>query len=153
MKESNLVANNITYNTIINACLKAHDIDTAFLFFDRMKEDQLKPDCITGTTIIKGLSDRFAAPSNFQRNLISQTTEKIISIFKSIEDCDIDQGLCNCAMEACLKANSLEKALIVYDKTKLLKIHLSTHVFGAFMKECCQEKNLSFAMQVLRDAE
>lgn len=54
----NLKPNEITYNSVLDACVKAHDIDLAFEYFDRMKAEGFQPDNFTYSTLIKGIKNQ-----------------------------------------------------------------------------------------------
>ena len=46
--------NEITYNTVIDICVKAGVMPLAIHFFDEMQELNLRPDAFTYSTLLKG---------------------------------------------------------------------------------------------------
>lgn len=50
--------NQITYNCIINACIKSDQIQKANDIFEEMKQNNFKPDLITYSTLIKGFCSK-----------------------------------------------------------------------------------------------
>lgn len=57
-------ANEITYNSILDACVKAQDLDLAFEYFDKMKSEGLHPDNFTYATLVKGIKNQHS--NNFK---------------------------------------------------------------------------------------
>lgn len=50
----NIEPNNVTYNSLIDCCVRCGDVDKASALFDEMKERHVQPDLITFSTLIKG---------------------------------------------------------------------------------------------------
>lgn len=46
--------NNVTYNSLLDCCVRCGDIDKAAELFAEMKARHVKPDLITFSTLIKG---------------------------------------------------------------------------------------------------
>jgi pentatricopeptide repeat domain-containing protein 1 len=52
--DRNNMPNNVTYNSVIDCCIKCNDLEMAESKFQEMKSSDVKPDIITFSTLIKG---------------------------------------------------------------------------------------------------
>jgi len=55
MKQSLLKPNEVTYNSLIDACVRANRMTLAWSFLDEMQTEGLSPDNFTYSTLIKGI--------------------------------------------------------------------------------------------------
>lgn len=55
MKETGLRPNEVTYNSLIDACVRASKMELAWRFLDEMQSEGLAPDNFTYSTLIKGI--------------------------------------------------------------------------------------------------
>jgi len=53
-KDKNNLPNNVTYNSVIDCCVKCNNMREAEIKFSEMKFNKIKPDIITFSTLIKG---------------------------------------------------------------------------------------------------
>lgn len=58
--------NNVTYNSLIDCCIRCNSIEKAVEIFEEMKNSSTKPDLITYSTMIKG----FCREKNIEKALI-----------------------------------------------------------------------------------
>lgn len=55
LEEQGLKANDITFNTMIDACVKANSIELCFKLYEEMQEKGIKPDVFTYSSLIKAI--------------------------------------------------------------------------------------------------
>ena len=58
--------NNVTFNSLIDCCIRCNSINTAVEIFDEIKLSTTKPDLITYSTMIKG----FCREKNIEKALM-----------------------------------------------------------------------------------
>ncbi|GKV16315.1 hypothetical protein SLEP1_g26973 [Rubroshorea leprosula] len=100
----------LTYNTLIFACIKTENLDAAMQFFEEMKDraqnfcdDQLYPDVITYTTLLKGFGEA--------KDLHS--VQKIVLEMKS-QDLFIDRTAFTTMVDVLLNCGSIKGALCIF---------------------------------------
>lgn len=93
MKEitsAGLKPNEITYNSVLDACVKVHNLDLAFEYFDKMKSDGIQPDNFTYSTIIKGIKNQHS--NNFPEFRHSHDADAIEGTGDKPEHLTIEKG-------------------------------------------------------------
>jgi pentatricopeptide repeat protein len=98
IRENKLKANEITFNTLIDACVKGDNIELAFKYFSEMKEYNLKPDNFTYSSLIKGIKNyhttlereakdtHIKQPKHKRMGEDFNTLEKVFEIFSACKE-------------------------------------------------------------------
>lgn len=55
MKECNLKPNDVTYNSLIDACVRSNQMREAWKLLNEMQVNNIVPDNFTFSTLIKGI--------------------------------------------------------------------------------------------------
>lgn len=129
--------NIITFNSIIDCCVRCNEIDQATQIFEYMRSKStanpfdsyygvgrgIKPDLITFSTLIKG-------------HCRSKNIEQALMLHEQMlkEGIKADEVLYNSLLDGCLKANQLEMALKCYSNMKKLKIKASNVTYSILAK-------------------
>lgn len=124
--------NIITYNCILDACVKSRAFDQALSLFEEMK-GILKPDLITYSTLIKGFS-KFG------------DLKVAFNLFNSMIESKIlpDDPLNNMMLEACFCAKNSELGLRIFDTLNEIKVKLSSISYGIIIKVIFPNKKTAF---------
>lgn len=157
-----LKANEITYNTVLDACVKLHDLELAFEYFDKMKNEGLQPDNFTYSTLIKGIKNQHT-PHLQYRSPVTDTQEistdkristgnhkfisaplkqtynlnKVFEILTSMKQeyyFKPDEVLFNCVIDACVKFRNLPKALEVFHEMENIGLKPSGNTYSVLIK-------------------
>jgi pentatricopeptide repeat protein len=51
----NLTPNDVTYNSLIDVCVRCGEPDKAWTYFHQMRKNGIKPDNYTCSTLVKGV--------------------------------------------------------------------------------------------------
>lgn len=126
MKENPSVApNTITYNSLIDICVRCFDMPKAKRLFGWMLSGDAtaKPDLITYSTIIKG----FCKDKNIEEALEALQTMERTGI-------KADEVLFNSLLDGCCKANELDLAFKVFENMQSLQIKPSNVTYSILVK-------------------
>jgi leucine-rich PPR motif-containing protein len=131
MKNRCLQLNDITYNTIIDACVEGNDFDTAWGYYKEMETNGVQPDLYTYATLIKGLK---SITVNDESNL-----NKVVEILEMIKegkcgDLQVDEVLYNSVLDTCIKFNKIELAESLYMDMKERAIKPSIITYSILIK-------------------
>eukprot|EP00347_Sterkiella_histriomuscorum_P013026 403366299 len=134
--------NNVTFNSLIDCCIRCNSIKKAMEIFEEMKQpiSHTKPDLITYSTMIKG----FCREKNIQQALIMLNDMEKNNIMA-------DEVLYNSLLDGCCKANEIEMALKVYKNMEILKIKPSNVTYSILIKIYGKQRNLPKALGVLEE--
>jgi pentatricopeptide repeat protein len=122
-KDKNLSPNNITYNSVIDSCIKNEEIALAEKLFSEMKRNGLKPDIITFSTLIKGC-------------LKSQELNKAIDYLLGMKQFNIspDEVLLNSLLDGCDKMKKYNRAVEIFEYVLSFKTEPSMMSYSIMMK-------------------
>jgi pentatricopeptide repeat protein len=102
MREEGVPYNTITYNSIIDVCIKCSDVQTAEELLREMLApgSQLEPDLITYSTLLKGYCH-------------VGDLDKALQVAETIKACGLkcDELVYNTLMDGCVKANDLSAGI------------------------------------------
>lgn len=141
MKENPSVApNTVTYNSLIDICVRCFDIPRAQQLFEQMQSGfaQARPDLITYSTMIKG----FCKDQNIEAALTALNTMETYGI-------KADEVLYNSLLDGCCKVNEIDMAFKVYQNMQLQQIKPSNVTFSILIKLYSKMKDLTKALQLL----
>jgi pentatricopeptide repeat protein len=147
MKGRNIELNDITYNTIIDACVEGNDFDAAWNYFKEM-EAILKPDLYTYATLIKGLKTLTVhEESNLNRAV------EILEMIKNghCGDLKVDEVLYNSVLDTCIKFNKVELAENLFRDMKEQAIKPSIITYSIMIKGCGLIYNYDKAVELFRE--
>jgi pentatricopeptide repeat protein len=138
--DSNNEPNSVTYNSLIDCCVRCDNMKKAYSLFTEMKERKVKPDLITFSTMIKGYCRE-------------HSIEKAFKVLKNmeIEKIKPDEVLFNSLLDGCWKANEIDLALTVYKSMKDQHIKPSNVTFSILVKIYGKSKQLSKALGILEE--
>lgn len=136
--DKNNEPNSVTYNSLIDCCVRCDNMKKASSLFSEMKQRKVRPDLITFSTLIKG----------FCRD---NSIEKAFKILKDMEEMKIkpDEVLFNSLLDGCCKANEIDLAMTVYKTMTDQKIVPSNVTFSILVKIYGKSKQLSKALGIL----
>jgi pentatricopeptide repeat protein len=129
MKENTKTYPNIiTYNCILDACVKSQNNEKALEIFSEMKR-KLQPDLITYSTLVKGFckKDDVEVAYNLFFEMIAQ---KILP----------DEVLVNLIMEACYANQKYDMGIEVFNSMNELRIRASNVTYGILIKVLLNNK-------------
>ncbi|CAI2372013.1 unnamed protein product [Moneuplotes crassus] len=138
--DENNMPNSITYNSLIDCCVRCNDMKKASFLFNEMKEWKVRPDLITFSTMIKGYCKDHSIQKAFQ----------ILKIMEK-EKIKPDEVLFNSLLDGCFKANEIDLALTVYETMKSQKITPSNVTFSILVKIYGRSRQLSKALNILEE--
>jgi pentatricopeptide repeat protein len=115
--------NNITYNSVIDCCIKNNELERAEEMFREMTTSNLKPDIITFSTIIKGC-------------LKLSELSTAINYLYSMKNCEIkpDEVLLNSFLDGCDKLQNYNKAIEIYQYILSFGVEPSMMSYSIMMK-------------------
>lgn len=138
-KDSEIQPNNITFNSLIDCCVRCTDIPQAEAIFDDMKQSGVSPDLITYSTMIKG----YCKIGKIENALVTLNEMDSSGRIKP------DEVLYNSLLDGCCKANELDLAHKVYLNMIALGISPSNVTYSILVKIYGKERNLNKALGVL----
>ena len=163
IKQSDIKPNEITFNTLIDALVKADEMDLAFRYFSEMKDNDLQPDNFTYATIIKGIKNHHINQQKETKDpSIKSTKNKMFDseyssldkVFEILTSCKQgkyvkpDEILFNCVMDACVKFKNMNKALEVYDEMIKMGLQPSSITYGILIKGFGNERQFDGVMNI-----
>lgn len=163
LQNSSIHPNEITFNTVLDACVKAGEMDLAFQFFDEMRESGLQPDNFTYATMIKGIKNHqigsqkdYKETGSKHRKIKMSNSENssLDKVFEILTSCNQgkyvkpDEILFNCVMDACIKFKNLPKAVEVYNEMINMELQPSSITYGILIKGFGNEKQFDGVMKM-----
>lgn len=142
----NIVPDDISYNTLIDACARAENIDSALGYFIEMKKKNIAPDIITYSTLIKGIKNLQAAQRREQRKVLFRSKkilnqnvslEKVLELYKQAKqepNMELDERFYNSVLEACIEFDNLVQANIIYKEMITKEIEPSKFTYKILIK-------------------
>lgn len=122
-REKSNTPNNVTYNSVIDCCIKCEEYRLAEKMFEEMKEIGIKPDIITFSTLIKGCL----------KNTDLNKAVDYLSLMKKF-DVQPDYVLLNSLLDGCEKMKKYHKAVEIFNYVRSFKVEPSMMAFSIMMK-------------------
>ena len=144
----NIIPNEITFNTAIDACIEAECLESAWSFFNEMQTNNVKPDLYTYSTLVKALK--------CSQNLSEDNLHKALDILKKInqgecENIKADEILYNSVIDTCIKYNKIDIAEKLYQEMISKAIFPSTITYSIMMKAYGTVYNLDAALNLYNE--
>ena len=143
--------NNVTYNSLLDCCVRCFDMATATNIFEEMTgggckkskevdDSKIRPDLISYSTMIKG----FCKEKNIEQAFyMLEVMDK--------QGIKADEVLYNSLLDGCCKANEVDMALKVYSNMRALGIRPSNVTFSILVKVHSKRQDLTKALAVLQE--
>lgn len=138
-KDPILKAKDVTYNSLIDVCVRCNKIHKAWALVKEMLEGQTpetpRPDNFTFSTLMKGIkpTDLYCfGPSNNMGEL-----NKAFSLLNELKQRGYvkpDEILYNCLIDACVRFNDLQRAMLVFNQMQAEGISPSSVTYGIIIK-------------------
>jgi pentatricopeptide repeat protein len=112
MKALGIKPNRITYNSLIDTCVKSNKMNIAWKFYDEMIKADIVPDNFTYSILINGIKSN---------NTSKEELLKAINILEHIKDDSNfkpDEIFYNSLIDACVKFNEVNKGLSLFEEMK-----------------------------------
>jgi len=158
--------NDVTFNTMIDVCVRSGKMPEVWSIIEKMKEYGIKPDNFTYSTIIKGLNkntnlniidnnEETQDESQTDRQFKDKSPSELELAFKLFENVKNfskpDEILYNCIMDACLRFEKIDKMMELYDEMILEKIKPSSITCGIIIKAYGMKGKLTKALEVYEE--
>jgi pentatricopeptide repeat protein len=145
-----VVPNDVFFNTMIDVCVRSNNMSRVWDIIDKMKNNGIKPDNFTYSTIIKGLNKNSNMSQNSEVSLDSTSElELALTLFENVKKFSKpDEILYNCIMDACLRFDKIDKMLELYDEMLNKKIKPSSITCGIIIKAYGMKGYLGRALEV-----
>lgn len=168
---NNSLPNNITYNTIIDCCLKCNEIDLADNYFNEMCSiTNIQPDLITFSTLIKGaiFHKHFNKAMSYYNKLLAMKIrpddvflntlldgcdkmhkyKQAILIYETITSLNIEPSMLSYSIMLKIlgKLNKFEYSTTIFNKAKQNKKNINLIMFTCYIKTCLYNKHVEEAM-------
>jgi pentatricopeptide repeat protein len=134
MKRRNIIANLITFNTLIDSCVELGKNEEAWRYYKDMQNKDIIPDVYTYSTLIKGLKV-VSSESATEENL-----ERALEILKKIKNGECGEGvkvddiLYNSVIDICVKFNKIEQAEVIFNEMKEMNLKPSLVTYSILIK-------------------
>lgn len=138
MQVRKIPCNEVTYNTLINACTSVGDLSRAKMIMQNMVDTpNCRPDVITYSTLIKGFCGRGQVDNAF-------------ALFDQMEQSNIqpDAIVFNTLLEGCAKCMEVDTAERVLEKMLQRNVSPSSFTLSILVKLYGRTGNLSKALQL-----
>ena len=115
----------MTYNSIIDCCIRCRRFEVAQGIFEEMKQvgSEVSPDLITYSTMVKG-------------HCQEQDLKGALTVLQDMEKRNIkpDEVLYNSLLDGCCKADQIDIAMMLYKNMRTLGIKPSNVTFSILIK-------------------
>jgi pentatricopeptide repeat protein len=113
IKSREILVNEITYNTAMDACVEVGDFEKTWELFNEMKQKNLKPDLYTYATLVKGLKN-CGLPDAVEKALqiLDYVTSGACAQIKA------DEVLFNSVIDICIANGKVHTAEKIFDDMK-----------------------------------
>lgn len=122
-RDKNNSPNNVTFNSVIDCCIKCDEIKLSEKIFEEMKISKIKPDIVTFSTLIKGC-------------LKKAELNKAVEYLNIMQKFEIkpDEVLLNSMLDGCEKMRKYSKAVEIFNYIRSFNVEPSMMSFSIMMK-------------------
>jgi pentatricopeptide repeat protein len=122
-RDKNNSPNNVTFNSVIDCCIKCDEIKLSEKIFEEMKISGIKPDIVTFSTLIKGC-------------LKKAELNKAIEYLNTMQKYEIkpDEVLLNSLLDGCEKMRKYGKAVEIFNYVRNFHVEPTMMSFSIMMK-------------------
>ena len=131
MKNFGLKPNDVTYNSLIDTCVRCSDMEKAWVLFSEMQDNEIIPDNFTFSTLIKGIK-LTKNPKKDQRDL--ERAFSLLEQIKTSKNGNPDEILYNCLIDACIRLKDFHRAVSVFNEMAMSPIKPSSVTYGILIK-------------------
>ncbi|MCQ2815756.1 MAG: hypothetical protein MJ252_00670 [archaeon] len=158
-KDKNIVLDNVTFNSLIDSFVRNKDMTKAWDIFVDMKNYGIKPDNITYSTLIKGLSkgeteeeiNEDSPKNNYGLKIYKNDFKTVLELFEKVRSLNqVDEVFYNSIMDACLRFKKYDKMFEIYDTMINDDIKPSSVTYGILIKGYGLKGDLKSAMKVFQ---
>lgn len=131
MSQSGLRPNDVTFNSLIDACVRSGGMDKAWGLFSKMQDHGVVPDNFTFSTLIKGIK-----PSRNSRR-DTNDLDRAFNLLEQIKDngeAKPDEILYNCLIDACIRLREINRAVAVFNEMEMSDVKPSAVTYGILIK-------------------
>jgi pentatricopeptide repeat protein len=122
-RDKNNAPNNVTYNSVIDCCIKCNEVQLAEKLLEEMCQCDIKPDIITFSTLIKGC---------LKRNELNKAVDYLNNMTRfSIRP---DEVLLNSLLDGCEKMKKFNRAVEIFIYIRKFKVEPSMMSYSIMMK-------------------
>jgi len=107
MKKSGLTPNDVTYNSMIDVCVRSNNMGNAWNLLTEMKKAEIMPDNFTYSTLIKGLKAEDQTQSGISNQNDLEKAFALLEDMKHNNNVKPDEILFNCLIDACVRFHDL----------------------------------------------
>ena len=129
MKSSGLNPTDVTYNSLIDVCVRCDQLESGWALLSEMQEQKICPDNFTYSTLIKGIK---ANNHSSQHDL--EKAFHLLAQMKSRGQVKPDEILYNCLIDVCVRFHDLHRAVSVFHEMNIANIKPSSVTFGILIK-------------------
>lgn len=120
---SGLKPNDVTYNSMIDACVRAHSLPRAWDLLQEMHDQGIHPDNFTYSTLIKGIRSEYhssaSGPCGISNYHDLERAFRLLEDMKSQNIVRPDEILYNCLMDACVRFHDVNRSVAVFNEMHL----------------------------------
>lgn len=128
MKQYGIKPNRVTYNYLMDLCVKVEKMKEALDIVESMQQDNISPDSFTYSIILNGLKLRKSSPSIVEKSLNR--------IYKVVENQEliVDDVFFNSVLDVCVKYEFTNLSFKFYNLMVKLNIPESSTTCGILIK-------------------
>jgi pentatricopeptide repeat domain-containing protein 1 len=140
MRSRNLQPNQVTYNSLINACVSKGDMKTAWSFVEEMQQLSVEIDNFTCSIMMKGLK-------------FSSSKDDVDKTLNLIERSRVrpDEVLVNTLLDACIRLRDVKRLTSALNTFRLSGVVPSEHAYGTLIRAYGQARCLPQAQSMWTD--
>jgi len=140
MRSRNLQPNQVTYNSLINACVSKHDMPAAWRFVEEMERNHVEVDNFTCSIMMKGL--KFSSSKD--------DVDKTLTLIERSRVCP-DEVVVNSLLDACIRLRDVKRLTSALNTFRMSGVVPSEHAYGTLIRAYGQARCLPQAQAMWTD--